>query len=225
MTLRSFLARAVLAVLCALQFLILAGFLAVLLAQPGTPDLAGLLQRSLDGIVKPAIAIAVAAATLPGTLAAMALWRMRLSGLAAGLLLAPLVLPMALFSFGDGSNGQVAFLLAHAGLGLGIGTLCGIACLAWLDLGVLRAAACSGVSPWGALRRVVLPVMAPGILAAALLSAIIPLVTAILRAGLGLHALVVLVPAQPRIVLMAAAGLAVVLAAITSAVMVLLRRP
>lgn len=224
MTLRSFLARAVLALLCALQFVILAGFLTLFLAQSDTPDLAALLQRSL-GSATPAIAVAATAAILPGTLAAMALWRMRLSGLAAGFLLAPLLLPMALFSFGDDASGQVAFLLAHAALGMGLGTLCGIACLAWLDLGVLRAAACCGVSPWGALRRVVLPVMAPGILAAALLAATISLGAAMTRAGLGLHTLAVALPPHPKILLMAAAGLAVVLAAVTSVVLVLLRRP
>lgn len=225
MTLRAFLARALLVVLCAVQLLLLAGFIAVVLAQPEIPDLAALLKQGIGRNEAQATAWAVAAAIFPGTLTAMALWRMRLSGLACGLLLAPLLVPMALFSFGDGPSGHAIFLLAHASLGLGLGTLCGIACLAWLDLGVLRAAACSGVSPWGALRRVVLPVMAPGILASFLLAIIIPVTMALLRSGLELHALALALPAQPRIVLLAAAGFAVVLAAIASAVMILLRRP
>jgi ABC-type spermidine/putrescine transport system permease subunit II len=225
MTLRAFLARSVLLVLCAVQLALLAGFIAALLMQPTAPNLAALVRQSLAGPEGLAIASAVAAAILPGTLAAMALWRMRLSGLAAGLLLAPLLLPIALFGFDDGPRALTIFLLAHAGLGLGLGTLCGIACLAWLDLGVLNAAACSGVSPWGTMRRVVLPVMAPGILAATLLAATIPLALAMLRTALGLHALVIALPAQPKIIALAAIGLAITLTAIASAAAILLRRP
>ena len=225
MTFRAFLARSVLTALCALQLALLAGFIAVLLTQPTAPNLAALMRQSLGGPEALAIASSVAAAILPGTLSAMALWRMRLSGLAAGLLLAPLLLPIALFSLGDDPNGVRMALLAHTSLGLGLGTLCGIACLAWLDLGVLNASACSGVSPWGTMRRVVLPVMAPGILAATLLAAIIPIALAMLRTALGLHAVVIALPAQPKIIALAAIGLAIVLTAIASAVAILLRRP
>lgn len=225
MTLRAFLPRALLVAMSALQLVLLAGFLAVILAQQGAPDLASLLRQSLGRTETLAVVLAVAAAMLPGTIAAMALWRTRRSGMSAALILSPLLLPMALFSFGDDPRGHALFLLAHAGLGLGLGTLCGMACLAWLDLGVLRAAACSGVSPWGAMRRVVLPVMAPGILAASLLSAIMPVAMALLRSGLDLRALSLATPSQPVIVLMAAAGLAVILAAFLWAVLALLRRP
>ncbi len=225
MSFRAILSWLVLVVLCLLQLAALVGFFALLLTQPGAPKLPDLVDALSTGRLPVAIAVAVGAAVLAGPLAAMALWRLRLAGIATGLLLAPLLLPLALPSFGDGRTGIAVLLLSHASLGLALGTLCGVASLGWLDLGVLRAAAHSGVSPWGALRRVVLPVMAPGIFASILLSAVVPLLLAMVRLSFGLEEIALAVPPQARITLLAASGMAVLLAAIASASVVLLRRP
>lgn len=225
MSARALLARLVLVALCLMQMAVLVGYFGVLLMQPGAPKLPALLEALGAGRLPLEIAVAVATAALAGPLAAMALWRLRLAGIATGLLLAPLLLPLALPSFGGDRIGLLVALLRHASLGLALGTLCGVASLGWLDLGVLRAAAHSGVSPWGALRRVVLPAMAPGILASILLAAFAPLVMAIFRLSLGLADFSLTMPPQMRITILAAAGMAVVLTAVTSSAVVLLRRP
>eukprot|EP01037_Dinobryon_pediforme_P005747 gene5747-5810_t len=192
-------------------------------AQPGAPTLHAILESLAEGILPLAILTAVATALMPGALAAMALWRLRSAGLATGLLIVPLLVPAVLFPFDADLNGRAATLLSHASLGLALGALCGMTCLAPLEIGVLRAAAHSGVSPWGALRRVVLPVMLPGLAAATLLAITMPIVAAIIRASLRLPALAV--HGLPNVLMLAGAGLAVVLAAIAAATATLLRRP
>jgi ABC-type Fe3+ transport system permease subunit len=225
MSFRAILARLILVVLCLLQLAALVGFFTLLLTQPGAPKLPDLVDALSAGRLPMAVVAAVATAVLAGPIAAMALWRLRLAGIATGLLLAPLLLPLALPSFGDGRIGLAVVLLSHASLGLALGTLCGMASLFWLDPGVLRAAAHSGLSPWGALVRVVLPVMAPGILASILLSAIVPLLLAMARLSFGLGDMALSVPPQMRLTLLAASGMALLLAAVASASVVLLRRP
>jgi ABC-type spermidine/putrescine transport system permease subunit II len=223
MTLRSILARIVLAVLCLAQLAAAAAFLAVMQAQPGAPTLHAMLQSLTEGILPLAILAAVYCALVPGALAAMALWRLRSVGLATGLLIVPLLLPAVLFPFDTDLNGRLATVITHASLGLALGALCGMACLTSLEIGVLRAAAHSGVSPWGALSRVVLPVMLPGLAAAMLLAITVPIVAAIIRLSLNLPPLAI--HKLPNVVMLAGAGLAVLLAAIAAAAATLLRRP
>lgn len=227
MSLRAILSRMLLLVLCLLQVATVAGFFVVLLTQPGIPRLAVLVETLSAGTLPIAMTVAAATALLAGPLAAMALWRLRLRGIVAGLLLAPLLLPLALPSFGDDPMGRALFLLDHASLGLALGTLCGVIRLGQLDLGVLRAAAHCGASPFGAMHRVVLPVMAPGILVSVLLSALVPLLLAVVRLSFGVDIVALVAPAAAdlKVALLAACGATVLLAALASATVMSLRRP
>jgi ABC-type spermidine/putrescine transport system permease subunit II len=222
MSLRAVFARLILGGLCIAQLAALAALLALVLGQPDAPDIHIIVQRLTDGILPAAILAAAACALSPGAMAAMALWRLRSAGLASGLLAAPLLIPVVLFHFGDDTQGRLGTLLSHASLGLALGAICGMACLAPLEIGVLRAAAMCGVSPWGALRRVVLPVMLPGLVAAVLLAITVPILASIFRQALNLPELLIL--PIPHVVMIAGAGLAVLLCAIAAAAVTLLRR-
>jgi ABC-type spermidine/putrescine transport system permease subunit II len=222
MTIRSGLAWLVVALLCVAQMAALTGFLAWLLSAPAVPALPRLFDDLMRGLTPWAALSAISAAVVLGPVAAVAMWRLHVSGLAAGLLVAPLLVPLGLLAspMGLGLGVTVA---SHASVGLALGALCGVASLAWLDLGVLRAAACSGVSPWGAVRRVVLPVMAPGILASALLAGAVSVVFGLTRVALAVPDFAMIAPV--RLVWLAALGCAVLLCAIAAAGLILMRRP
>lgn len=191
------------------------------LASDGAPTLQSLLTGLATPEVILAVAVAAASSLIPGSLAALALWRRRHWGLAAGLLIAPALLPLGALAPGPGLAALLTRTAGHASLGLAIGTGCGLIALARADIGVLRAAAACGVSPLGTLWRVMLPLMAPGIAAGVLLSA-----TA--SAAIGLIGRLPAAPAGilaiPAVAWLAAAGIALLLTAVTSASVILLRR-
>lgn len=221
MTVRAALCWLAVAALAVLQFAALAVPAAALLSPVATP---ARINAILAGTtLLPALAAAVVSAVGAGTLAAVALWRLRLWGLAAGLLLAPLLVPTVSLAGPDTPIALALLLARHASLGLAFGAGCGLVRLIDVDLGVLRAAACCGVSPAGTLRRVVLPIMAPGILAACLLSAA---ASVLLSITLRLPALdPSVLHAMAGAAWLPAVGAAAVICAVAGAALALLRGP
>ncbi len=126
-----------------------------------------------------ALLVAVAASLFGGGLVAVAQWRR--SPIWLGAMMAPLLLPMALF-LGPEIGSPLLTLAAHGALGVAIGTLCGAISLGRLPSGAMLAAMCCGVSPLGALFRVMLPALAPGLLAGSVLTAIASGTVMLLRA-------------------------------------------
>ncbi|WP_243730887.1 ABC transporter permease [Rubellimicrobium sp. CFH 75288] len=116
-----------------------------------------------------------AIATVLGTLAALGLALAEFRGKAVllALLLSPLVVPVIVFGVGlalfFGQVGLVrtfpGLLAAHVALGAPFALLTVGAALASFDRTLLRAAQGLGASPAVAFRRVVLPLIAPGVLA------------------------------------------------------------
>jgi spermidine/putrescine transport system permease protein len=129
------------------------------------------------------VATALAAAliaTLLGALMALALGRFRVRGRRwiEGLLVLPLTNPeivlaaslLNLFAAAGLQRGVVTLLLSHSLFCLSYAALTVKARLAGLERQLEEAAQDLGARPWMAFRRVTLPLLAPGLLAAALLS-------------------------------------------------------
>jgi ABC-type spermidine/putrescine transport system permease subunit II len=209
---RAIVSTLVLTVLALAQFAILAVPAGLALAAR-KPHGAALWQALQSWQTLLACLVAVLAALLLGTPAALALWRRQGWGMVAGLLLAPLLVQSWLMRNG---------LLGHASLGLGFGTACVLIGLAAVEPEMLRAAALCGLSPWRVYRRLVLPVAFPSVLAGLLLTA-----TASLSASLA-ASLEALPPADSAGMALAptlaGAGLALLLCAVTGAALLLLRR-
>ncbi len=219
MTWRSSAAWLLVATLGFLQFLMMLLFAQSLLQGGGAPALAQMLRQITHMPTALAIGASVASAVLLGAPSALALWRLRSFGLMAGFLLAPLLVPIAWLAM-DGSAGVIVMLAAHASLGLATGTVCGMISLAGIDLGVLRAAACCGVSPSGVVRRVMLPMMAPGILASALLATLLTVAMALTKHGTAIAATLPMAGTS----WLAAAGIAVLVCALSGLTLLLVRR-
>lgn len=108
-----------------------------------------------------------------GGAAALALWQGRFRG--RGLLLGLFTLPIAVpgvvaalafyiaFSAVGLANSFAGLVLAHTVLAAPFVVVTVLAQLRLLDPGLLRAAASLGARPWQVLRRVLLPLMAPGL--------------------------------------------------------------
>jgi putative spermidine/putrescine transport system permease protein len=226
MSMRRMVSALLLLILMVAQFAVLAVPSALVLAGQTPSSWRMLSQQLRDGPAPLAGLAAVLAALLLGTPAALALWRRQGWGLIVGVLLTPLLLPVALLGGNGATMESLGVLLAgHASLGLALGTACGLVGLSGVDPGMLRAAASCGVSPASAYRRVVWPLMAPGVVGGFLLSATASLATSLVALSLGrppsLAALlgVGLSPA------LAVGGVALLLCAGTGSAMVLLRRP
>jgi ABC-type spermidine/putrescine transport system permease subunit II len=193
----------------------------ILAAHPGATAMVLWTRLLSDGAPLAAL-VAVLSALGPGTLAALALWRRQSLGLASGLLLAPLLVPVGLLG---GSRDLAVLLAGHAGVGLAIGSLCGVIGLGGVDRAVLRAAASCGLSPVRIWVRVLLPLAAPGVLAGMVLanvaSVALSVVSVALAAPLPLTAVLLL----PTASVTAAIGAALVLCAAVAAALALLRRP
>lgn len=122
--------------------------------------------------------LATVIATVLGTLAAIGLSIARLPVQQAltALLLSPLVVPLVIvaagvyfFYLGLGLvNSLEGLALAHAALGAPFPLVTVSATLAGFDRNLIRAAQSLGAPPWTVLRRVVLPLVAPGVVAGAL---------------------------------------------------------
>jgi len=116
-------------------------------------------------------------ATLLGTLAALGLWRTRFPG--QGLLLAVLISPMVVpviiiavgvyFAFAPAglTDGYAGLILAHTTLAAPFVVVTVLATLSGFDRTLLRAAASLGARPLTTFRRVMLPLILPGVLSGA----------------------------------------------------------
>lgn len=125
-------------------------------------------------------AVSALLATALGTMAALALYRHSVPGRSAveGLLYLPLVLPdlvlgvgaLILFTAMGLRLGLSTVLAAHVGTSLSYVVLVLRARLEDIDRSLEEAAADLGATPWQTMRHITLPLLAPGILAGALLA-------------------------------------------------------
>ena len=116
-------------------------------------------------------------ATLLGTLAAVGLWRARFPGqsLVLALLIAPMVVPVVIIAVGvyfafaplGLTDGYAGLILAHATLATPFVVITVLAALSSFDRSLLRAASNLGATPITAFRRVMLPLILPGVLSGA----------------------------------------------------------
>jgi len=120
---------------------------------------------------------ATAAATALGTLAAIGLWRAKLPGAGAilGILLLPMVVPAIItavaltFAYAPIglASSHLGLVIAHTLLAAPFVVVTVGATLSQFDRTLLRAAAACGAGPVTAFRRVMLPVILPGVAAGA----------------------------------------------------------
>jgi ABC-type spermidine/putrescine transport system permease subunit II len=170
MSLRGFLCGLLLALLALAQFAVLTLPAALVLGEQSIRQNMFWTESNAN-IALLCNAIAVLCALLLGLPAALALWRWRGQGVAAAILLAPLLVPTGFLAGNQNSPEAIAILLcAHASLGIGLGAGCGLAALHGVDAGLLKAAASAGIDPLRAYRRVILPLMGPGALAGMILA-------------------------------------------------------
>jgi putative spermidine/putrescine transport system permease protein len=116
-------------------------------------------------------------ATLLGTLAALGLWRARFpgQGLLLALLISPIVVPVVIVAVGvyfafaplGLTDGYAGLILAHTTLAAPFVVITVLATLAGFDRTLLHAAANLGAAPVAAFRRVILPLILPGVLSGA----------------------------------------------------------
>jgi len=116
-------------------------------------------------------------ATLLGTLAALGLWRARFpgQGVVLALLIAPMVVPVVIIAVGvyfafaplGLTDGYTGLILAHATLAAPFVVITVLAALSGFDRSLLRAASNLGAPPGTAFRRVMLPLILPGVLSGA----------------------------------------------------------
>lgn len=122
-------------------------------------------------------AVASAASTVLGTLAGLALYRYKLR-LFPFLILAPLAIPELLsgvsllifFVLINFTLGLASIMLAHIAFCISFVAIVVRSRLAGLDPALAEAARDLGASPWQSFRYVTLPLIAPGIMAGALLA-------------------------------------------------------
>ena len=113
-------------------------------------------------------------ATLLGTLAALGLWRTRFPGqaLLLAVLISPMVVPVIIiavgvyFAFAPAglTDGYAGLILAHTTLAAPFVVVTVLATLSGFDRTLLRAAASLGARPLTTFRRVMLPLILPGVL-------------------------------------------------------------
>jgi putative spermidine/putrescine transport system permease protein len=116
-------------------------------------------------------------ATLLGTLAAIGMWRTRFPGqaLLLAILISPMVVPVIIVAVGVYfafaplrlNDGYAGLILAHTTLAAPFVVITVLATLAGFDRTLLRAAASLGAPPLTTFRRVMLPLILPGVLSGA----------------------------------------------------------
>ncbi len=116
-------------------------------------------------------------ATALGTLAALGLWRTRFpaQGLLLAVLISPMVVPVIIVAVGvyfafapiGLTDGYAGLILAHTTLAAPFVVVTVLATLSGFDRTLLRAAANLGARPLTAFRRVMLPLILPGVLSGA----------------------------------------------------------
>jgi len=137
-------------------------------------------------------------ATLLGTLAALGLWRTRFpgQGLLLALLISPMVVPVVIVAVGvyfafaplGLNDGYAGLILAHTALAAPFVVVTVLATLAGFDRTLVRAAASLGAHPLTTMRRVILPLILPGVLSGAVFAFAVSfdeVVVALLIAGPG----------------------------------------
>lgn len=122
--------------------------------------------------------LATLLSTTLGTLAALGLCHANLPGrrLIMALLISPMIVPVIILAVGAYffystlgiANNIAGIVLAHAALGLPFVVITVTATLSGFDHGLTRAARSLGASPFTAFRRVMLPIVWPGVLSGAL---------------------------------------------------------
>lgn len=121
--------------------------------------------------------VSAAIATVIGTLAGMALHQFRLR-LLPGLVLAPIAMPdilmgvslLLFFMLLNMSLGLLSIILAHITFCIGFVALSVQARISGIDRSLTEAARDLGATPWVCFRRITLPLLAPGIMAGALMA-------------------------------------------------------
>lgn len=116
-------------------------------------------------------------ATVLGTLAAIGIWRTRFpaQALLLAILISPMVVPVIIVAVGVYfafaplrlTDGYVGLILAHTALAAPFVVVTVLATLAGFDRTLLRAAASLGARPLTTFRRVMLPLILPGVLSGA----------------------------------------------------------
>jgi putative spermidine/putrescine transport system permease protein len=117
--------------------------------------------------------IAAALATVLGTLAAIGLWRSNfaLRRLILAILISPMVVPVVIVAVGAYfafaplhlTDGFAGLILVHTALGAPFVVITVLATLSGFDRSLLRAAAVCGANPVVTFRRVMLPMILPGV--------------------------------------------------------------
>jgi putative spermidine/putrescine transport system permease protein len=117
-------------------------------------------------------------ATILGTMAALGLSRLksRARSLAMGLILSPLIIPVIITAVGmyflfaplGLTNGYLGLILSHTAIAVPFVVITVAATLQGFDANLMRAAANLGASPLTAFRRVMLPLILPGVVSGAL---------------------------------------------------------
>jgi spermidine/putrescine transport system permease protein len=185
-----------LTVLCALLFIFMYAPLLVLIVFSFTPTEYGIswqgftlkwyqevfTNKNIQSALKVSLMVAIPCvliSTAIGTLTAFVLYRSRFlgKGLFQGILYIPLIMPdlvmgvtlLLLFTFVGLSLGVMSILLAHVSFSIPLATLVIIARMQRIDRRLEEAAMDLGADEWTTMRKVTLPLLMPGILAAALL--------------------------------------------------------
>lgn len=119
-----------------------------------------------------------ALATILGTMAAVGLSRLksRARGLAMGLILSPLIIPVIITAVGmyflfaplGLTNGYLGLILSHTVIAVPFVVITVGATLQGFDANLMKAAANLGAPPLTAFRRVMLPLILPGVISGAL---------------------------------------------------------
>jgi len=122
--------------------------------------------------------LAATLATVLGTLAAIGLWRARfpLRGVVLGILISPMVVPVVIVAVGAYfafaplglTNGFAGLIIVHTALGAPFVVITVLATLSGFDRNLLRAASICGATPVTAFRKVMLPVILPGVASGAI---------------------------------------------------------
>ena len=120
---------------------------------------------------------ATALATLLGTVAAIGLWRTRFpgQGVLLALIISPMVVPVIIVAVGvyfafaplGLTDGYAGLILAHTTLAAPFVVVTVLATLAGFDRTLLRASASLGAPPLTTFRRVMLPLILPGVISGA----------------------------------------------------------
>jgi spermidine/putrescine transport system permease protein len=121
--------------------------------------------------------VSAGVATVLGTLAGMALHQFRLR-LLPGLVMAPIAMPdilmgvslLLFFILINMSLGLLSIILAHITFCIGFVALSVQARMSGIDQSLTEAARDLGATPWICFRRITLPLLAPGIIAGALMA-------------------------------------------------------